>query len=35
MFTSTAILRVADGLIAEVWDELGSGAIAARMGPPV
>jgi len=32
-FTSTAILRVADGLIAEAWDELDSGAIAARPGP--
>jgi steroid delta-isomerase-like uncharacterized protein len=32
-FTSTAILRVADGLIAEAWDELDSGAIAAQLGP--
>jgi predicted ester cyclase len=31
-FTSTAILRVADGLIAEAWDELDSGAIAAQLG---
>jgi predicted ester cyclase len=32
-FTSTAILRIADGLIAEAWDELDSGAIAAQLGP--
>jgi predicted ester cyclase len=31
-FTSTAILRVADGLIAEAWDELDTGAIAAQLG---
>ena len=31
-FTSTAILRVAGGLIAEAWDELDSGAIAAQLG---
>ena len=30
-FTSTAILRVADGLIAEAWDELDSGAITAQL----
>jgi predicted ester cyclase len=30
-FTSTAILRVRDGLIAEAWDELDSGAILARL----
>jgi predicted ester cyclase len=32
-FTSTAILRVADGLIAEAWDELDTGAIAAQLDP--
>ncbi len=32
-FTSTAILRVSGGLIAEAWDELDSGAIAAQLGP--
>jgi predicted ester cyclase len=31
-FTSTAILRVRDGLIAEAWDELDSGAILAQLG---
>ncbi|HWC09318.1 MAG TPA: ester cyclase [Solirubrobacterales bacterium] len=30
-FTSTAILRVRDGLIAEAWDELDSGAILAQL----
>ncbi len=30
-FTSTAILRVRDGLIAEAWDELDSGAILAQI----
>lgn len=34
-FTSTAILRVADGLIAEAWDELDSGQVAAQLGPAV
>jgi steroid delta-isomerase-like uncharacterized protein len=29
-FTSTAILRVRDGLIAEAWDEMDTGAIAAQ-----
>jgi predicted ester cyclase len=29
-FTSTAVLRVADGLIAEAWDEMDTGAIAAQ-----
>jgi steroid delta-isomerase-like uncharacterized protein len=32
-FTSTAILRVRDGLIAEAWDELDSGAILAQLRP--
>jgi predicted ester cyclase len=32
-FTSTAILRIADGLIVEAWDELDSGAIAEQLGP--
>lgn len=32
-FTSTAILRVRDGLIAEAWDEMDSGAILARIDP--
>jgi predicted ester cyclase len=31
-FTSTAILRVRDGLIAEAWDEMDSGAILRRLG---
>lgn len=31
-FTSTAILRIRDGLIAEAWDELDSGAILAQLG---
>jgi predicted ester cyclase len=31
-FTSTAILRVRDGLIAEAWDEMDSGAILAQLG---
>ena len=30
-FTSTAILRVRDGLIAEAWDELDSGAVLAQL----
>ncbi len=30
-FTSTAILRVRDGLIAQAWDELDSGAILAQL----
>lgn len=30
-FTSTAILRVRDGLLAEAWDELDSGAILAQL----
>lgn len=30
-FTSTAILRVADGLIAQAWDELDSGAVLAQL----
>jgi predicted ester cyclase len=30
-FTSTAILRVRDALIAEAWDELDSGAILAQL----
>jgi predicted ester cyclase len=30
-FTSTAILRLRDGLIAEAWDELDSGAILAQL----
>jgi predicted ester cyclase len=30
-FTSTAILRVRDGLIAEAWDEMDSGAILAQL----
>jgi predicted ester cyclase len=29
-FTSTAVLRVRDGLIAEAWDEMDTGAIAAQ-----
>jgi predicted ester cyclase len=29
-FTSTAILRVEDGLIVEAWDEMDTGAIAAQ-----
>jgi steroid delta-isomerase-like uncharacterized protein len=32
-FSSTAILRVRDGLIAEAWDELDSGAILAQLRP--
>jgi len=32
LLTSTAILRVRDGLIAEAWDELDSGAILAQLG---
>ena len=31
-FTSTAILRVRDGLIAEAWDEMDSGAILRQLG---
>lgn len=31
-FSSTAILRVRDGLIAEAWDEMDSGAILAQLG---
>ena len=31
-FTSTAVLRVRDGLIAEAWDEMDSGAILAQLG---
>jgi predicted ester cyclase len=31
-FTSTAILRVRDGLIVEAWDEMDSGAILAQLG---
>jgi predicted ester cyclase len=31
-FTSTAILRVRDGLIAEAWDEMDSGAILTQLG---
>jgi predicted ester cyclase len=34
-FTSTAIIRVADGLIAEAWDELDSGQVAAQLRPTV
>jgi predicted ester cyclase len=30
-FTSTALLRVRDGLIAEAWDEMDSGAILAQL----
>jgi predicted ester cyclase len=30
-FTSTAILRVRDGLIAEAWDEMDSGAILQQL----
>lgn len=30
-FTSTAILQVRDGLIAQAWDELDSGAILAQL----
>lgn len=30
-FTSTAVLRVRDGLIAEAWDEMDSGAILAQL----
>jgi predicted ester cyclase len=30
-FTSTAILRVRDGLISQAWDELDSGAILAQL----
>lgn len=30
-FTSTAILRVRDGLIAEAWDELDSGAVLQQL----
>jgi steroid delta-isomerase-like uncharacterized protein len=29
-FTSTAVLRVRDGLIVEAWDEMDTGAIAAQ-----
>ena len=29
-FTSTAVLRVRDGFIAEAWDEMDTGAIAAQ-----
>jgi steroid delta-isomerase-like uncharacterized protein len=32
-FTSTAVLRVRDGLIVEAWDEMDSGAIAAQQRP--
>lgn len=32
-FTSTAILRVEGELIAQAWDELDSGALAAQFGP--
>ncbi len=31
-FTSTAVLRIRDGLIAEAWDEMDSGAILAQLG---
>ena len=30
-FTSTAILRVRDGLIAQAWDEMNSGAILRQL----
>ncbi len=30
-FTSTALLRVRDGLIAEAWDEMDTGAILAQL----
>jgi predicted ester cyclase len=30
-FTSTTVLRVRDGMIAEAWDELDSGAILAQL----
>lgn len=30
-FSSTAILRVRDGLIAEAWDEIDSGAVLAQL----
>jgi steroid delta-isomerase-like uncharacterized protein len=31
-FSSTAVLRIRDGLIAEAWDEMDSGAIVAQLG---
>jgi steroid delta-isomerase-like uncharacterized protein len=31
-FTSTAVLQVRDGLIAQAWDELDSGAILDQLG---
>ena len=33
-FTSTAILRVRDGLLAEAWDEVDMAAIARQLGSP-
>ena len=30
-FTSTAVLRIRDGLIAEAWDEIDSGAILSQL----
>jgi predicted ester cyclase len=32
-FTSTAVLKVRDGLIATAWDEMDTGAIAAQQRP--
>jgi predicted ester cyclase len=31
-FTSTAILRIADGLIAEAWDEVDVAGLVAQLG---
>jgi steroid delta-isomerase-like uncharacterized protein len=32
-FTSTAVLRVRDGLIAQAWDEIDAAAILRQLGP--
>ncbi len=32
-FTSTAVLRIRDGLISQAWDELDTGAILAQLSP--
>jgi steroid delta-isomerase-like uncharacterized protein len=32
-FTSTAVLRIRDGLISQAWDELDTGAILAQLNP--
>jgi predicted ester cyclase len=34
-FSSTAFLRVADGLIAEAWDEVDLAGLRAQLGDPL